>query len=382
MKKNLVIINTNKKNDICPLIYFFNELINQGTRLAFYTTNKKLAAQCKERGWSIKKLACAIKPEASQSRNILFLLLLPLIIPVSLIFTVYIKRKYNDPTLLCFDWPEKIVLTLTAKICKIKCIWFESPGEELNLKNFLASSSKRLTSGWATIISLSEYTKNNLRNLGFKRKINLIPAGIRPGHFSRQDNIFNKLAETEAEKNKKKFFTIGTIAALNDNQQLEKLFSAIKKSLTVIPNLQLIIIGNGEEKKKLKWTVKKMGISPIVWFVGEQAILKKWIDNFDIYISVVKHIGLNDLFSTIQVAASGIPIIGPSNIGLEDVVSNKKEGFLVDINDNEILTQSIIKLQQNKTLRRQISQTLKNKIDNNNSISKMTKQFKKICDTN
>ncbi|MCD4762356.1 glycosyltransferase, partial [bacterium] len=245
-----------------------------------------------------------------------------------------------------------------------------------------AAPAKRLMSSWATIISLSKFTRNNLENLGFKRKINFIPAGIRPGHLSRQDNIFNKLAETEAEKNQKKFFTIGTITALNDNQQLEKLFSAIKKSLTVIPNLQLIIIGNGKEKKKLKWTVKKMGISPIVWFVGEQAILKKWIDNFDIYISVVRRIDLNDLFSTIQVAASGIPIIGPTNIGLEDIITNSKEGFLININDNEILTQSIIKLQQNKTLRRQISQKLKNKIDNNNSIDKMVKQFKEICTTN
>ena len=56
--------------------------------------------------------------------------------------------------------------------------------------------------------------------------------------------------------------------------------------MPVIPNIQLIIIGEGEERKNLSWLAKKMEIDNLVWLVGEQEQLKKWLDSFDVFLAL------------------------------------------------------------------------------------------------
>ena len=158
----------------------------------------------------------------------------------------------------------------------------------------------------------------------------------------------------------------------------EHLFQAIKDSLEVIPNIQLIIIGEGEERKKLSWLAKKMNINHLVWFVGEQKILKKWLANLDIYLIIAKHLSLLDLFAAHQAMAAGLPIICPDEEDYGEIFTPDANALLVPPNDKEALTQAIIKLRREKDLRKKLGTAGKKLVTEKYTLENMYREFEKI----
>ncbi|NTU99141.1 glycosyltransferase family 4 protein [Candidatus Falkowbacteria bacterium] len=188
--------------------------------------------------------------------------------------------------------------------------------------------------------------------------------------------MFHNLADsTHANK---KFFTIGTVTNLNEHQKIESLFQAIKKCLSIIPNIQLVIVGDGKEKKNLLWLAKKMEIDNLVWLVGKQQHLRKWIDNFDIYITSDDKLTLSELIITLNAMAAEKPTIGNANSGLEDIIYEGKTGYLVDLNDSEAVADKILLLHQDKDLRRTLGKKAFERVEKYFTSAKMLEQLEKL----
>ncbi|MFH1661945.1 MAG: glycosyltransferase [Candidatus Falkowbacteria bacterium] len=289
--------------------------------------------------------------------------------------SLILKRKVD--LIICFNLKEKILITLIAKIFKIKIIWIEFPGFDYKkiIKPFFWLY--KFNSKFAQILVFTEATKNNLQKLKIKN-IKIIPAGIELKNSEYQDNIFNKLAESKNNNFNKKYFTIGTVVDLNNNQKIENLFQAVKICLTIIPNIQLIIIGDGEERKNLIWLSKKMQIDNLVWFVGgqseKQANLKKWLNSFDLFITANKNLNFIDLNILLMVMESGLPIISFDDLGIENIIDNKS-GATIKANDNKALADEIIKLYQDKRLRYEIGKNAKKRVCEYFSIDKMAEEL-------
>jgi len=147
-----------------------------------------------------------------------------------------------------------------------------------------------------------------------------------------------------------------------------------------MPHLQLIIVGEGKERKNLAWLAKKIEIDNLVWFVGEQTFLKKWLEDFDIYTIVCENPSLNDINITIEAASCGLPIISPDNIGFDELVFQNKNGIIFEANSNEMLAQEIIKLYKDKMQRKNLGQNGKTMVDNSYTIDKMTKSFLSVIE--
>jgi len=240
----------------------------------------------------------------------------------------------------------------------------------------------KLNTRWSRQIAFTNLTKVQLKKLGLpENNIKKINPGIKLSQFKHQDTIFNELAQTKQSPFKRKYFTIGTITDLNQQQNIEALFKAIKISLTVISDLQLIIVGDGKERKKLTWLAKKMEIGNLVWFVGPQDHIYKWLDSFDVYVVSSEIPNLNDFAICLQAMAAGLPIIAPYNFGFEDIIQINKTGLLVEANNSEILARQIISLQQNNTLRFQLGKNAREQVKENFIIEKMTNEFCQILNS-
>ena len=207
-------------------------------------------------------------------------------------------------------------------------------------------------------------------------KISVLPYATGISHL--QDNIFNKLAAGKQATRGKKFFSLGAILDLNKEQTAEHLFQAIKDSLEVIPNIQLIIIGDGEERKKLSWLAEKMNINHLAWFVGEQKILKKWLANLDIYLIIARHLSLFDLYAAHQALAAGLPIICPDEEDYVEIFTNNVNALLVPQGDKEALTQAIIRLRREKELGIKLGEAGKKLLTEKYTLNNMLNEFEKI----
>ena len=301
-----------------------------------------------------------------------------LLLPVMGIFYFFrllnLKRKYSIDALICCQLNEKIFLTLPAKILGLKIFWLELPPFHLPLTikwfyKFLLRFIKII--GFTNAVG-SELEKNKInKNIAILRPI----ISMKRDH---QENIFNTLAANMGENYRRKLFTIGTMADLNNNQLIDSLILATKQASTSIPNLQLIIIGEGEEKKKLSWLTKKLGIENIVLFVGAPEQPQRWLRNFDLFIITQKNLTLADFENILAAMANSLPIIGPLGSGLENIIYENKNGLLVDVNNSEMLARLITKLELEAELRLNLGKFSEELATQYFNINEVANDFKKI----
>lgn len=377
--KKILILNS-RHPSLIALFNIFEELSNYNYHFSLLANDQKMLNKFKEKEWFYKKIPKFFNPNKLLNIILIFIFY-PIFIFLGILFLSYFKYIKKITMVICCSWFEKIVLTYPAKILKIKMIWMERPG--LNYKNInkLLSILFKINSNNAKIITFLNYTKNILIKIGvLEKNINTVLPGIKLNNVKRQENIFDNLAQTNHFNTNKKFFTIGTIIKLDNKYKTEILLHSCKKCSEIINNLQLIIVGDGEEKQNLIWLAKKMNIDNFVWFVGEQKYIKKWINNFDVFILICDTLYLRDINIIINTLSSGKPIVAPNNIGVEDIIQDNYNGKLINIDSSEILTQEILKLYKNKLLRKKIREQAIISANNNFNISKTVLSIKNILE--
>jgi len=366
--QNILIINSFSKKDR-PLIDVFEELEKRDYIFKWL--------------FSKKNIYFGPRPMGIFSL-IIFIFLWPFLSLYQLFFLIFERNKIK--AIICFDWNEKIIFTPLAKLLGIKMIWLEYPDidhrDGLKFFTFLY----RFCSRWATIVVFINISKLFLKQINISQNnIKVIPLGIKLGKYGHQDTIFSSLAKTEHLKFNRKYFTVGATFNFKNSRQIENLFQAIKICLSVIPNLQLIIIGDGSEKKNLNWLAKKMEIDNVIWFVGgpaqngQEAHFKKWFNSFDIFVATYLPARFFDLKMVLIAMASGLSVVGFRNRGFEDIIKDKT-GLLIEADNNEILANKIIELYQNSRLRRNLGENAREQVDKNYNIDKMVEEFAKILE--
>jgi glycosyltransferase involved in cell wall biosynthesis len=359
--KNILIIDTACEN-LDSLNTFFDELGNSDISLSLITFKGGVfAGHFKEKGRSSYS-TCFGKQFPGTSGFLWQMLVLPLLIATSALLLIKLKKIKPIDQIVCIGLKEKLAFTPPALLLGIRVGWFELPESSEKKNRGFCGIFLKMLAGKSDVYVFTENSKARLTELGLKPKkfIKLAPA-VKP--IKHQDSIFENLAHNDQNAFRKKFFTLGTILDLSRAQKLEYLFQSVKTCLTVIPNIQLVVVGDGKARKELLWLAKKMQIGNIVWFVGEQKSIKKWLVGFDIYVSTADNPGLNDLCITLEALSNSLPTVCPSGSGFEDLIDNGKTGILSDMDNVEILSRQIIKLYKEPALRNMLGKNAKEFVD-------------------
>ncbi|MBD3247916.1 glycosyltransferase [Candidatus Falkowbacteria bacterium] len=150
--------------------------------------------------------------------------------------------------------------------------------------------------------------------------------------------------------------------------------------MNMIPNLQVIIIGEGEERKNLSWLAKRMELDRIIWFVGRQEYVRKWLNGFDVYIAINEETKLFDLEMILEAMLCRLPVIGFSGRGIEDLVKEKETGFILPGADADALAQMLINLEQDYIYRSNIGKRAEKMVADDFSRQKQIDSIKSIID--
>lgn len=318
-----------------------------------------------------KKLNMNLEKPASLT---LFLLMYPFLFLINFAYLAYLKKKYKINSLLCLDWYDKLLISSIADLLKIKTTWIELPDTNFKRTSKILTLCYKKKSAKAQIIVFNNLTKQQLVQLGVgENKIELILPAAKPDQ--RKNNAGAIQNGTQFSK---KFFVVGAFSDLNKDQNIETLFQAVKICTEIIPNIQLIIVGEGEERKNLGWLAKKMGIDGLVWMVGEQGQTRKWLDNFDVFVVNKKFFRLPDLEIILKGMAAGLPVIGPADSGLEEIIEDNRNGYLVDAGSSELFARQIMKLGQDEHLRLKLGQIAKEKAEELFTLEKQIKEIENL----
>lgn len=270
--------------------------------------------------------------------KILFCLLLPVLFVRSFFSLLYWRVAKKADTLYLLSWPDKILLTLIAKIFGYKIYWLEYYLDVFNIPFWR----------WYKFNLLFVYVVGNSFTL-YKK---LIQAGVDKDRVSvvyptissrvyHQQNMYHEIALKKFSYPYCSNFVLGTVMVLKKNSGLEHVFNAIRLLKDPVPNIQLVIVGDGPEKKVLVWLTRQMGIEKYVRFVGFKEDRLVWLRSFHLFVlPTLEEWGFSQVL--LEAMYIGVPVIVHRVGVFEELVENTKTGFVMDITNPEMLARAII----------------------------------------
>lgn len=274
---------------------------------------------------------------------------------------------------------------ITRKIFpKYNCIWFNT----LDLKNIeLIKKAKKLqvpkiiihshNSKWSHKVGILD----NLRHKIHKKKIIkygtdfwacsesakewLFPPDLYPKvkiinnavdvknfefNFNARNAIRNKY-------NLNNSLVLGNVGRLT--QQKNQIFSLkiVQKLSKKVPNLKLILLGQGEDKVLLNKKVKELKIEKNVIFVGVQKNINEWYSAFDLLLLTSLYEGLP--LTAVEAQANGVTMVANKAVIPDQAIINNNLELLSLKDDPEIWANKILDLYISKKLKRENNRKIK-----------------------
>lgn len=121
---------------------------------------------------------------------------------------------------------------------------------------------------------------------------------------------------------------------------------ALAKTLSIHPQARLILVGEGEERKKLEGICRNLGVQDHVTFAGAvpNAELYKWYSSADLMILASSREGWANVL--LESMACGTPVVAARIWGTPEVVAADVAGMLVDERTGEAFATAICELME------------------------------------
>lgn len=170
-------------------------------------------------------------------------------------------------------------------------------------------------------------------------------------------------------------FILFYAAELNYNKHQDLLINVINLLKVKIPNIKLLLAGNGISRGQYEEQTKKLGLQANVKFLGFRKDIPALLKISDIAVASSRREGLP--VNVIEAMAVGLPLVITNCRGQRDLVSNGQNGYLVDINDIKGFAHAIIKLYQSQETRQKFG---KKNIEHSKkySLDKVVKEMEDI----
>lgn len=208
------------------------------------------------------------------------------------------------------------------------------------LYKLLKPAIKRIWANAQTVVACSQGLRQLALKTDPKAKIEVIPDGIELQKFPYIQYIQH--LENLAASNPIKILTIARLIPRKGVQFLIQSLPEIKKS--VQQEFVLEVVGDGPYKSELIELAKKLKVEGLISFAGSMPYddLPKKYQDADIF--ALPSLAEGMPLVVLEAMASGLPIVASRVQGLEELVADEINGYLVSPADISELSRSLISL--------------------------------------
>jgi len=168
---------------------------------------------------------------------------------------------------------------------------------------------------------------------------------------------------------------IGSTGNLYKTKGFEHFIKASKIISEQKISATFIIIGEGEERKKLETLIRQNNLANDFILTGRINEAAKLLPAFDIYICSSVKEGLS--YTIIEAMQAGLPIAATNVGGNGELIEDNITGLLAEAGNPESLAQKIIELIKNPALKNKLGQQAKLKAREEFCLEKMVEETKK-----
>ena len=266
-----------------------------------------------------------------------------------------------------------------AKSTKTPLIITEhDPFKLSKIKDYFKKSALKKTK---KIITVSAQNAKVLKELypDQSQKISVIHNGIDTDWWQSQTLRFTQEQRQEIKEKifhaKEDTLIIATIAELHERKGLKYAIEAIKPLINRYPNIKLVLIGGGKQEKELRNLVEKLELRKNVTIAGKQKRIPKLLKASDIFLLPSRREAFG--FVNLEAMICELPVVATSVGGIPEIV-NLKTGILVDAENQQEITQALIKMIESEELRHTLGKSGKDRVLKEFTAKIMAQKYEKI----
>lgn len=169
-----------------------------------------------------------------------------------------------------------------------------------------------------------------------------------------------------------------TVGRLTWKKGLDYLLAALARLKQAGVPFRAQIIGEGELRAVLRFSIEDMGLLPEVELVGKlpaKQVLERLRDA-DIFVLSSHEEGISN--AVLEAMATGLPVVTTTAGGMAEAVRDGLDGFVVPVRDINGLTDRINRLLVDPHLRQQMGQTARAHVEADFSLERQAKVFEQI----
>ena len=144
------------------------------------------------------------------------------------------------------------------------------------------------------------------------------------------------------------------IGELNSNKNQVMAIRMMHKVVAKYPEAMLLLAGNGPKQKFLEQLIKQEELERNVKMIGYVTNLQDYQHIIDVQISCSLREGLP--LNIVESMLSGNPVVAGLNRGHRELIQDGINGYIVDPNDYEAMSERVLNLLDNNDLRKRIVQ--------------------------
>ena len=145
------------------------------------------------------------------------------------------------------------------------------------------------------------------------------------------------------------------VGRVDPEKQLSFVIKAFAKAINEAPNARFVVVGDGVDKANLEKLAKKLKLGNSIIFLGR--VLPP--DVYDIYRGGMFFATASEIETQgivlIEAAATGLPLVAVDKGAVADICKNGENGFLCGPKDVDALAAGMVKLFNDKDLRKKYS---------------------------
>ena len=203
-------------------------------------------------------------------------------------------------------------------------------------------------------------------------KVKIIPYGVN----HRQYVLGDGKAARESLGLNGKDFVIGMVARLHPQKGHQYLFEAAKPIVEKYPHVKFLLVGEGEIRRELEDSVKKMDLTSNISFLGHRTDVKDLLKAFDVFTLPSLFEGLPNV--VLEAMSAGKPVVASSVDGTVEAVVDGETGLLVPPGDPEKLKDAYIKLIEDREQAREMGINGRKRIEDVFSLDRQVEAFQNL----
>lgn len=190
------------------------------------------------------------------------------------------------------------------------------------------------------------------------RRCHYIPNGIDLEEFQRRTSRQQAKAAVGTPEDR---FVIGAVGRLSEEKGFHLLISALATIKDRWPNVELWILGEGDQEAPLQKLVDELDMQDNVRLMGYRVDVESLYEAMDLFVLSSLREGLPNVL--LEAMAMELPVISTEIEGATGLIQDGQNGILVDADSVPALTQGLETLLPNRDLRVQLARAARSTVE-------------------